>query len=120
MPSYTSYIGRLRSPDFFWDDIPDSKFRLGNSPAKVIPEQYGNLGYSPLFIEQWSKEHGLEAKQIDWGGWGMEATKADLQLIWNDNRDYLPWGKDTWQTISEQIGKLSDDQKYVLVVIENA
>jgi len=85
----------------------------------VIPEQYGNLGYSPLFIEQWSKEHGLEAKQIDWGGWGMEATKADLQLIWNDNRDYLPWAKTPGKPFQSRSGSFRMIRK-LLVVIENA
>jgi hypothetical protein len=92
MPTYYSYIARLDTPGFFWNDIPDEKYRLGNTPgSQIIPQDYGDLGYSPGYIGYWSKKAGFEGKQIDWGAWGMVLRKSELD----------------------------DDQTYILVVAEN-
>lgn len=45
MPSYFSYVGKLDSPDFFWNDIPDAKFRVGNTPHRILPADYGDLWF---------------------------------------------------------------------------
>ena len=122
MASYFSYVGRLDSPGFFWDDIPDVQFRLGNTPARIMPTEWGGLGFAPGLINRWTKEHGLNGKQIDWGAWGMIVRKSDMEAIWKEQKDpkQRPWQDEKeWQSIWEQIEKLQDDGTYVLVVAEN-
>jgi hypothetical protein len=120
MPGYFSYIGPLDSPGFFWNDIPDEKFRTGNTPNKIIPAGFSfGLGFAPGVLDQWNKKAGLEVKQIDWGAWGMIVRKSDIETIWKSEKNGRPWlNEKEWLDIWRQIGTLQDDQKYVLVVAE--
>jgi hypothetical protein len=126
MPSYFSYIAKFDSPDFFWNDIPDDKYRTGNTPGPVIiPQGYpdpSGLGFAPGIVSHWTETGGLEGKQIDWGAWGMIVRKSDLEAIWKEQKDpkERPWQDEKeWLDVWNQIEKLEDDQKYVLVVAEN-
>jgi hypothetical protein len=122
--SYFSYIGKLNSPNFFWDDIPDAAYRRGNTPNRIIPEPPGwaGLGFAPGLIRQWSEAHGLPAKQTDWGAWCMIVRKPDIQAIWQEEKplpNRSPSLEKEWESIRYQIEKLSDEETYVLVVAEN-
>jgi hypothetical protein len=119
MPTYYSYVARLDSPGFFWNDIPDDRYRFGNTPRPIIlPTEDGGLGLAPEFIDDWSKKAGLHAQQIDWGAWGMALRKSDLKTIWNSYKEYAPWKKGYWLSVWNQIELLPDDQDYILVVME--
>src|SRR3984957_16738550 len=120
MPSYFSYIGKLDSPGFFWNDIPEEAGRTGNTPDKIIPRDFSlGLGFAPEAIDYWVKEKGWEGKQLDWGAGGGIVGKADLEGIWKRQKDKKLWTEKEWLEIWEQIEILADDQKYVLVVTEN-
>jgi len=121
MPAYYSYIAKLDSPGFFWNDITESAFRLGNTPRpRIIPQAYGTLGYSPAFIDHLTKDGRFQGKQIDWGAWGVLLAKSDLQTLWQTNKDKHPWSKESWLEIWNQIETLDDRQTYILVVAEDA
>ena len=120
MPRYFSYIGKLDSPGFFWDDIPDAKFRSGNAPVRIVPAGFSlGLGFGPGVVDYWVKERGWEGKQIDWAAWGLVVRKADLEDIWlwkkeNEGRK----DEREWVGFWNEIEGLRDDEKYVLVVAE--
>ncbi len=118
MPFF-SYVGKLDSPDFFWDDIPDAKFRVGNTPHRLIPTDFGDMWFTPDALKYWANTSGFEEKQIDWSAWGIVVRKSDLEMIWKSKTDYMPWDKDEWQRIWLEIEGLEDDQKYVLVSAES-
>jgi len=122
MPGYFSYLGKLDSPGFFWKEIPDANFGTGNTPDRIIPKEWDGLGFAPGLINSWTKEHGLDGMQIDWGAWGMIVRKSDIEAIWKEQKDpnERPWQDEKkWQSIWEQIETLQDDETYVLVVAEN-
>ena len=118
MPRYFSYIGRLDSPDFFWSDIPDDKFRRGNTPKRIIPVGFSlGLGFAPETVTEWGEKQGFEGKQLDWGGWGMIMSKADLEVLWNTQKDRDE--EKSWLGVWNEIQALPDGDKYVLVVMED-
>jgi hypothetical protein len=121
MPSYFSYIAKLDSPGFFWNDPPDEKFRHGNTPEKIIPQGFSlGLGFAPGVVDYWVKKTGLEGKQIDWGAWGMIVRKTDLEMIWKTEKEDRRWlDEKEWLKIWNEIELLQDDEKYLLVVAEN-
>jgi len=54
MPSYFSYIGKLNSPGFFWNDMPPEA-NSGNTPARVIPKEFSlGLGTLEYNSQSWS------------------------------------------------------------------
>ena len=120
MPGYFSYIGKLDSPGFFWNDIPEEAGRTGNTPDKIIPQDFSlGLGFAPEAIDYWMETNGWEGKQLDWGAWGVIVGKADLEAIWKRQKETKLWTEKEWLGIWEQIEMLEEDQKYVLVVAEN-
>jgi hypothetical protein len=120
MPSYFSYIGRLDSPDFLWNDIPDDKFRTGNTPDRIIPKDFSlGIGFAPEAIDHWVKKNGWDGKQVDWGAWAVIVDKTDLEAIWKVEKEKRFTDEKEWLKIWEQIGMLEDGPKYVLVVAEN-
>lgn len=119
MPSYFSYIGELNSPEFFWNDIPDDKFKLGNTPERIVPKGFSiSLGLAPEMVSHWSKKAGLEGKQLDWGAWGMMVRKSDLESIWKEAREQGLQDQNEWQKFWEEIEALQDGEMYVLVIGE--
>jgi hypothetical protein len=120
MPRYFSYIGKLDSPGFFWDEIPDSKFRSGNTPERVVPAGFSlGLGFGPGVVDHWVKERGLEGKQIDWSAWGLLVCRSDMEDIWKWKRDGERWrDEEEWLEFWNQIHGLHDKERYVLVVAE--
>jgi hypothetical protein len=119
MPRYFSYIGKLDCPGFFWNDLPDQNFRTGNTPEKIIPRKFSlGLGFPPEAIDYWAKKLGTEGKQIDWAGWGVIVSKADLQTIWKRVEGRRLEGEEQWPDIWNAIEMLDESQKYVLVVAE--
>ncbi len=120
MPTYFSYIGKLDSPGFFWNDIPEEAGRTGNTPDKIIPKDFSlGLGFAPEAIDYWVKQNGWEGKQLDWGAWGVIVSKGDLEAIWKREKEKKKWTDKEWLEIWEQIEMLEDGPKYVLVVAEN-
>jgi hypothetical protein len=117
--SYSSYVGRLDSEDFFWEDIPDQKYRLGNIPHRLLPDHGADLPFGRGTIEHWSTVIGRDVRQLDWGAWGLALSKRELQTIWEAD-DKSPSGLRYWQKIADQIDALPDEATYVLVVAENA
>jgi hypothetical protein len=119
MPSYFSYIGKLNSPGFFWNDIPPEA-NSGNTPARIIPKEFSlGLGFAPGIVSYWSEKAGLEGKQLDWGAWGLLARKSDLEAIWKEAKEERWQDQKEWQKFWEEIQALPDGETYVLVVAEN-
>ena len=120
MPRYFSYIGKLNSPNFFWNDIPDANFRSGNTPNRIIPKEFSlGLGFAPGVVDYWVKKGGLEGKQIDWAGWGLKVRKSDIVEIWEWKKAGERGIDDKeWLDVSNEIQTLQDDETYVLVVME--
>ncbi len=120
MPRFFSYIGKLDSPGFFWNDIPDAKFRMGNTPQRIVPAQFSlGLGFGPEALDYWAKQSGLEGQQIDWAAWGLIVRKSDLEKIWKWKKENERWHDEKeWLGFWNEIEALSDDEKYVLVVAE--
>jgi hypothetical protein len=122
MPGYFSYVAKFDSPGFFWDNIPDENFRTGNTPGpRIIPAEFSEgLGFAPGVVDYWAKKSGLQGKQLDWGGWGIIVSKADMEMIWKTEETDRRWlDEKEWLDIWNQIEKLDDGEKYVLVVAEN-
>jgi hypothetical protein len=120
MPTYFSYIGKLDSPGFFWNDIPEEAGRTGNTPNRIIPREFSlGLGFAPEAVEYWVKKYRWEGKQLDWGAWGVIVGKADLEAIWKKRKEMKLWTDQEWLEIWEQIEALEDGPKYVLVVAES-
>lgn len=120
MPSYFSYIGKLNSPGFFWNEIPDENYRSGNTPARIIPKEFSlGLGFAPEIVKYWSEKAGLEGKDLDWGACGLRAGKSDSEAIWKEAKERRWQDQDEWQKFWEEIAALPDDEMYVLVVAEN-
>jgi hypothetical protein len=86
----------------------------------IIPAGFSlGLGFAPEAIDHWANKHGWEAKQLDWGAWGVIVRKADIEAIWKVEKEKRWTDQKEWLKIWEQIEMLEDDQKYVLVVAEN-
>ena len=121
MPGYFSCIAKLDSPGFVWDEIPSDKFPSGATPGPVIiPAGFSlGLGFAPEAIDYWVKKNGWVAKQLDWGAWGVIVSKADIEAIWKVEKEKRWTDQKEWLAIWEQIEKLADGEKYVLVVAEN-
>jgi hypothetical protein len=120
MPRYFSYVGKLDDPEFSWNDIPDARFRTGNTPARIVPVGFSlGLGFGPGVVDYWVKEKGFEGKQIDWAAWGLIVRKSDLESIWNWKKDSERWHDEKeWVEFRNEIQALPDDGTYVLVVAE--
>ncbi len=117
MPRYDSFIGKLKTPGFYWKDIPDDRFRTGNQPARLVPtEWFESLGMAPYFTEKKIEEDGFEGRQIDWGSWAIIVRKSDCAEIWS-NRDFARDAQ-RWDKISKEIDALAEDEEYLLVVTE--
>jgi hypothetical protein len=121
MPGYFSYIAKLDSPGFSWDETPSDRFPSGNTPGPVIiPAGFSlGLGFAPEAIDHWVKKNGWEGKQLDWGAWGVIVRKADIEAIWKVEKEKRWTDQQEWLKIWDQIEMLDDDQRYVLVVAEN-
>jgi hypothetical protein len=119
VPSYFSYIGKLNSPGFYWNEIPPAA-NPGNTPARLIPKDSSSgLGFAPGIVSYWSKKAGLEGKQLDWVAWGLLVRKADLEAIWKEAKEQRWQDQKEWQKFWDEITALPDDEMYVLVVAEN-
>jgi len=115
---YFSYIGKLDCAGFFWNDIPEDKYRSGNTPDRIVPKEFSlGLGFAPGVVEHWRKKAGLEGKQLDWGAWGLIVRKSDMLMIWQEEKDTTI--KEEWQRYWVEIQSLQDDETYVLIVAEN-
>lgn len=86
----------------------------------IIPDGFSlGLGFAPEAIDHWVKNNGWEGKQLDWGAWGVIVRKTDIEAIWKVEKEKRSTDQKEWLKIWEQIERLDDDQKYVLVVAEN-
>jgi len=120
--SYFSYIGRLDSPKFCWDEIPDAVYASAiaqpHHPSRVGKPRLRAGIHLPL-----QRRTGCASQQIDWGAWGWAVRKSDLEAIWQEQKwspNSSAYGNTEWQSLGDQIGALSDDETYLLVVAENA
>ena len=120
MPHYRSYIADKNGPIFFWDNIPNEKIS-GNLPDRLVPpEWHENLGFNYFWINEQIESGAFLGKQLDWGAWGIEVTKADALAIWEGCKDDYPhanW-KARWAKIKSQIEALDVGKQYVIVVAE--
>lgn len=134
MPTYTSYIADIDAPGFYWDDIPDEKYRLGNSPPRLVPKEwYIDLPFSYFWLSKQIESGKFQGKQFDWGGWGIVIQKADILLLLREQQDtqkenkplalkdiVLDSEKKHDQIILEVEKTLIDNKNYILVVLERA
>ena len=119
MPSYFSYIGKLNSPGFFWNDIPPEA-NSGNTPQRIVPKEFSlGLGFGPGIVKHWSENAGLESKVLDWGACGLLARKSDLEAIWKEAKEERWQDQTEWKRFWDEIEALPEDEMYVLVVAEN-
>jgi hypothetical protein len=104
---YFSYVGDIDDPDFQWDK-PEDAPSGGNLPRRVVPEQFRSLGVGVGFMQQMVKEQRYEARQLDWGAWGLKMTGAELRELLIDA-----------DTNAETFAVLDPAKSYVLIVAED-
>ena len=104
---YFSYVGDIDDPDFHWDK-PENAPSGGNLPRRVVPEQFKSLGVGVDFMQRMIKEQRYNARQLDWGAWGLKMTGAELceLLIGAD-------------TTAATFAALDPSKSYVLIVAED-
>jgi hypothetical protein len=104
---YFSYVGDIDDPDFHWDK-PEGAPSGGNLPRRVLPAEFGNLGVGVPFMQRMMKEQRYEARQLDWGAWGLKMTGAELRELLIDA-----------DTNAETFAVLDPAKSYVLIVAED-
>lgn len=80
------YVGDLEDPAFDWDDPESKRFRTGNLPRRIAPVKKGvPLNLSIQTIWTMIREKQFEGRQIDWSGWAVKMTGAQLcELLKNE------------------------------------
>jgi len=121
MPRYGSYIAKKSDPSFFWDEIPKENWN-GNLPKRLFPtEWYDNLGFDDSWYASMLKSGHYNGKQIEWGGWAIEVSKAQCLAIWMDQeRGHASserWKK-KWSDIKAKIDGLDEHDQYLIVIVE--
>ena len=124
MPMYSSWIGEKDSDDFFWDNIPDQKYRTGNTPGWLVPEnRFFGLYYGPG-LYKWAMETGrFECRQLDWGAWGVAVSRQECLDLWDQRKPGEDgfFKMDEWASIRAEIdAALEDGKTYVICVAERA
>ena len=129
MVSFRSYVGDKNAGNFFWDDIPDAKWRTGNLPRRILPaDWYENLGIGGFWFVEQIESGAIKGKQIDWSGWGAEMTGMELLHFWDTmmcpdltgSSAMDKWRVEEWQKMRTQLVNLDPDKAYILTVAENA
>lgn len=134
MPTYASYLAEINAPDFYWNNIPDEKYRCGNTPPRLVPKNWHiNLPFSYYWIAEQIKSGKFQGKQFDWGGWGIVIQKANVLVLLREQQEasrtnaplaltdnVLKNENEVDQTILEIEKTLIEGKDYLLVVLENA
>ncbi len=127
MPSYTTYVGRLDCPGFYWDDIPDEKYRIGNTPLPVHglgPADRPLRGSLPRAAQKRVEAGIWELRPLDWGAWGIRVHKQDLEAMWLEEKAIMANDRfaypDHWDDVAKRIAALESGVAYVLVREEDA
>jgi hypothetical protein len=104
---YFSYIGDIDDPEFHWDKPADATSG-GNLPRRVVPEAFRSLGVGADFMRRMIKEQRYDARQLDWGAWGLKMTGAELRELLIDA-----------DTKADVFAPLDAGKSYILIVAED-
>ncbi len=73
--SYFSYIGKLNSPGFFWNDVPPEA-NSGNTPTRIIPKEFSlGLGFCTRNCQLLERESGLGGQAARLGSLGPSRSQ---------------------------------------------
>ena len=102
------YIGDPDDPNFQWDDPEDDKYRIGNTPRRLVPRQIGvRLDFLIEHIWKMVRSGEFDGRQIDWGAWGLKMMGAQIQGLLKADCGF-----------AEEIAALDASKHYVLVGAE--
>ncbi len=120
MPSYFSYIGKLNSPGFFWNDIPPEANSRATHPRRSYRRTFLSVSaLRPKLSVIGARRRAWKANSSIGEPGSLLARKSDLEAIWKEAKEWRWRDQKEWQEYWEEIEALPEDEMYVLVVAEN-